>query len=62
MSQENKKDPKPQIIPLPNGPYAYLTDFTPKEIDGVVNSQEEKIHGQTFRLYCRYCHFSSAGR
>ena len=46
MSQENKKDPKPQIIPSPNGPYYYFTDFTPKEVDGIVNSREEKISGE----------------
>ena len=53
MSQKNKKDPKPQIIPLPNGPYYYFTDFTPKEIEGVVNSQDEKISNLKGTALCR---------
>ena len=53
MSQKNKKDPKPQIIPLHNGPYYYFTDFTPKEVDGIVNSREEKISNPKGTALCR---------
>jgi len=38
----NKKDaPKPIIIPTPNGPYLYITDFTPKQPMGPSNSRGE---------------------
>lgn len=29
---------KPQIIPLPNGPYYYFTKFETKPVDGITNS------------------------
>jgi len=53
MSKENKKDSKAQILPLPNGPYYYFTDFTPQEVDGIVNSQNEKIRNLKGTALCR---------
>jgi CDGSH-type Zn-finger protein len=53
MSQENNKDPKAQIIPLPNGPYYYFTDFTPKKIDGLINSRGEELSNLKGAALCR---------
>ena len=39
MSQSEKPQ-KPQIIPLPNGPYYYFTKFEPKPVDGIINSKQ----------------------
>jgi CDGSH-type Zn-finger protein len=53
MSEESKKDFKPQIIPLPNGPYYYFTDGTLKEVDGIVNSRDEKLSNVAGAALCR---------
>ena len=36
---ERKEDPGPQIVPLPNGPLYYFTDFDSKEVEGLVDEQ-----------------------
>jgi CDGSH-type Zn-finger protein len=45
--------PKPQIIPLPKGPYYYFTDFEPKEVDGLTNSRGEKLMNLKGSALCR---------
>jgi CDGSH-type Zn-finger protein len=45
--------PKPQIIPLPKGPYYYFTDFEPKEVDGLTNSKGEKLMNLKGSALCR---------
>ena len=37
---DDKKNPKFHIIPMPNRPYYSFTDFTPKKVDGIVNSKD----------------------
>ena len=53
MSQKNKKNPASQIIPLPNGPYYYFTNFTPSEVEGIVNSRKEKLSNIKGTALCR---------
>jgi hypothetical protein len=48
MSQSEKSQ-KPQIIPLPNGPYYYFTKFDPKPVDGITNSKGEKLSTKCFK-------------
>jgi CDGSH-type Zn-finger protein len=50
---ESKKSEKPQIIPLPNGPYYYFTRFEPKEIEGIANSKGEKPFNVPGVALCR---------
>lgn len=50
---DNKKEQKPQVIPLPNGPYYYFTDFTFKEADGLVNSKGETCKSPKGTALCR---------
>jgi CDGSH-type Zn-finger protein len=38
MAQNRKDSRKPQIIPSPNGPLFYLTDFEPRVVEGLVDS------------------------
>ena len=47
------KKPKPQIIPLPNGPYYYFTDFTPKEVKGLTSSRGKKYTSPKGTALCR---------
>ncbi len=39
MAKDEK--PGPQIVPAPNGPLIYLTDFTPQPIEGLQNPRGE---------------------
>jgi CDGSH-type Zn-finger protein len=48
-----KDKPKPQIAPLPNGPYYYLNDFTPHEVLGIKNSKGEKVSNIRGAALCR---------
>ena len=50
---ESKKSQKPQIIPLPNGPYYYFTRFEPKRIDGITNSRGEGLSNIPGVALCR---------
>jgi CDGSH-type Zn-finger protein len=53
MSQGKKETFKPQIIPLPNGPYYYVTDDTLEEVNGIVNSRGEKCSSLKGTALCR---------
>ena len=39
MAEKMENKPRPQIIPLPNGPLYYFTDFESKPVDGLENEQ-----------------------
>ena len=52
MSQ-SEKPPKPQIIPLPNGPYYYFTKFEAKPVDGIINSKDETLFSMSGAALCR---------
>ena len=52
MSQSGKSQ-KPQIIPLPNGPYYYFTKFDPKPVDGIINSKDEQLSNIPGVALCR---------
>ena len=50
----DKKDaPKPIIVPSVNGPYIYITDFTPREVKGLSNSKGEKQSNMSTTALCR---------
>lgn len=53
MDPKNKSNTEFQIIPLPNGPYYYFTDFEPKVIDGIVNSRGEELRNLKGAALCR---------
>ena len=53
MAPKNKANQKPQIIPLPNGPNYYFTDFEPKVIDGLVNSRGKELRNLKGAALCR---------
>ena len=53
MDTKNKSNTEFQIIPLPNGPYYYFTDFEPKVIDGIVNSRGEELRNLKGAALCR---------
>ncbi len=53
MAPKKQSKQKPQIIPLPNGPYYYFTDFEPKVIDGLVTSKGEKLSNLKGAALCR---------
>ncbi len=53
MDPKNKSNTEYQIIPLPNGPYYYFTDFEPKVIDGIVNSRGEELRNLKGAALCR---------
>ena len=52
MSQSEKSQ-KPQIIPLPNGPYYYFTKFETKPVDGIINSKNETLYNIPGVALCR---------
>ena len=52
MNQSDKPQ-KPQIIPLPNGPYYYFTKFEPKTVDGIINSKQERLQNIPGVALCR---------
>jgi CDGSH-type Zn-finger protein len=49
----SKDKPKPQIVPLPNGPYYYLNDFKPHEVEGITNSKGKKVSNVRGTALCR---------
>ncbi|MBW2199688.1 MAG: (4Fe-4S)-binding protein, partial [Deltaproteobacteria bacterium] len=53
MDPKNKSNTEFQIIPLPNGPYYYFTDFEAKVVDGIVNSRGEEMHNLKGTALCR---------
>lgn len=53
MAKEEQSKPKPQIIPLPKGPYYYFTDFEPKPVEGLVNSKGEQLQSPKGAALCR---------
>ena len=53
MDPKKKSNTEFQIIPLPNGPYYYFTDFEPKLIDGIVNSRGEELRNLKGAALCR---------
>jgi CDGSH-type Zn-finger protein len=53
MAQDDNSKPKPQIIPLPKGPYYYFTDFTPKPVEGLTNSKSETLSNLKGAALCR---------
>jgi len=53
MDPKNKSNTEFQIIPLPNGPYYYFTDFEPKVIDGIINSRGEELRNLKGAALCR---------
>lgn len=53
MDPTNKSNTEFKIIPLPNGPYYYFTDFESKLIDRVVNSRAEELHNFKGAALCR---------
>jgi len=56
MDPKNKSNTEFQIIPLPNGPYYYFTDFEPKLIDGIVNSRGEELRNLKGEPFCVGAH------
>jgi CDGSH-type Zn-finger protein len=52
MYPKNKSNKELQIIPLPNGPSHYFTDFEPKVIDGIVNSRAEELRNLKGAVLC----------
>jgi CDGSH-type Zn-finger protein len=53
MDPKNKSNTEFQIIPLPNGPYYYFTDFETKVVDGIVNSRGEEMCNLKGTALCR---------
>ena len=53
MDPKSKSNTQFQIIPLPNGPYYYFTDFEPKVFDGIVNSRGEELRNLKGAALCR---------
>ena len=53
MDPKNKSNTEFQIIPLPNGPYYYFTDFEPKVVDGIINSRGEELRNLKGAALCR---------
>ena len=53
MNPKNKSNTEFKIIPLPNGPYYYFTDFESKLIDGVVNFRAEELRNLKGTALCR---------
>ena len=47
------KPAKPQLIPLPNGPYYYFTHFEPKRVEGITNSKDEALYNISGIALCR---------
>jgi CDGSH-type Zn-finger protein len=52
MSQD-KQAQKPQVIPLPNGPYYYFTEFDLKPVKGITNSEGEELSNIPGVALCR---------
>ncbi len=52
MSDQDQK-PKPVIVPSKNGPFLYITDFTPQKIQGLSNSKGESCSHATYAALCR---------
>ena len=50
---KSEKPQGPQIIPLPNGPYYYFTEFEPKPVDGITNSKSETLSNMAGAALCR---------
>jgi CDGSH-type Zn-finger protein len=53
MGKKKKAGKSPQIIPLPNGPYYYFTDFEPKVVEGLTNSKGEGLSNLKGAALCR---------
>ncbi len=53
MDPKNKSNTEFQIIPLPNGPYYYFTDFEPKVVDGIINSRGGELRNLKGAALCR---------
>jgi CDGSH-type Zn-finger protein len=49
----DKKKPQAQVIPMPNGPYYYFTDFEPKIVEGLTNSKGETLSNASGVALCR---------
>lgn len=49
----SKDKDKPQIIPLPNGPLYYFTDFEPKEVEGLTDCNGKKCSAPKGTALCR---------
>ena len=50
---DKKNTPRPTIVPSVNGPYLYITDFTPVQFQGLSNSKGEKPANVTYTSLCR---------
>ena len=50
---DKKEAQRPIIIPAPNGPYLYITDFEPKQFPGLANSKGQKPANVTYTALCR---------
>ena len=50
---DKKGAPKPIITPSMNGPYFYITDFSPEEVEGLTNSKGEKLSNIKPAALCR---------
>ena len=50
---DKKNTPRPTIVPSVNGPYLYITDFTPVQFQGLSNSKGEKPANVTYTALCR---------
>ena len=50
---QSKKPQKPMMIPSPNGPYIYITDFEPKPVDSLINPTGEKLSKTPSSALCR---------
>lgn len=42
-----------KVIPLPRGPYYYLTNFEPQESEALTNSKDEKLYHLNASVLCR---------
>ncbi len=51
--ESNKKSPKPQIVPTPNGPYFLLDDPTPRPVGSLQNSRGEGYSRARYVALCR---------
>jgi CDGSH-type Zn-finger protein len=50
---DDKRNPKPKIVPAPNGPYLYFRNFDPKPVEGLTNSKGETLANPTYTALCR---------
>ena len=50
---DSRRDKKPRIIPSPNGPFHYITDFEPKPVRWLTGIKGEELSTFTYTALCR---------